>query len=50
VPWRDATQTRNLLIHGYDAVKTHILCRTIREDFPGLIDHLREALAAENNE
>lgn len=44
VPWRDATATRNLLIHGYDVVRHDILCRTIRGDFPPLIAQLRQVL------
>ena len=44
VPWREATATRNLLIHGYDVVRYDILHNTIHEHFPALIVELQRIL------
>jgi len=44
VPWREATATRNLLIHGYDVVRYDILHNTIHEHFPALIEELQRIL------
>lgn len=40
IPWREAASTRNLLIHAYDVVRVDVLCQTIRDDFPPLIEAL----------
>ncbi|MFN3168482.1 MAG: DUF86 domain-containing protein [Phycisphaeraceae bacterium] len=40
LPWREASSMRNLLIHGYDIIRIDILCKTIREDLPGLVEQL----------
>lgn len=45
IPWREASCIRNLLIHGYDIVRYDILCNTIRQHFPDLIERLSEALS-----
>lgn len=44
VPWREAADTRNLLIHGYDIVRHDILHATIRVHFPPLIAQLEQIL------
>jgi len=44
LPWREATSIRNLLIHGYDIVDADILCDTIRNDFPDLVEKLNQIL------
>jgi len=40
VPWRDAADLRNRLIHGYDAVDFDILWAIIQRDLPPLIQQL----------
>ncbi len=35
--WREASDMRNLLIHGYRSVRPEIIFRTVREDIPVLI-------------
>lgn len=40
VPWRDITDFRNRLIHGYFAVDFDILWQIVREDLPRVIDAL----------
>lgn len=47
IPWREASATRNLLIHGYDIVRYDILCNTIRQDFPGMIEQLVKIISQE---
>ena len=49
IPWREASTTRNLLVHGYDIVRYDILCSTIREDFPGLVEELAKTLTLADN-
>ena len=44
IPWREAASTRNMLIHGYDIIRFNILCNTIRNHFPPLINQLEQAL------
>lgn len=45
IPWREATTTRNRLVHGYDTVDYDMLWDTLLLDFPPLVDALRQALA-----
>ena len=40
VPWRDITDLRNRLIHGYDAVDFDRLWTIIEDDLPRLIEQL----------
>ncbi|MYD52298.1 MAG: DUF86 domain-containing protein [Dehalococcoidia bacterium] len=40
VPWRDITDLRNRLIHGYDAVDFDRLWTIIHDDLPDLIEQL----------
>ena len=44
VPWRDAVDMRNRLIHGYRSVASEIVVGTVRNDLPPLISVLRRAL------
>lgn len=48
IPWREAADTRNLLIHGYDIVRYDILLHTIRKDFPPLIEQLAKLIASKS--
>lgn len=49
IPWREATSTRNVLIHGYDIVRYDILHATISNDFPPLIEQLHLALESQES-
>lgn len=40
VPWRDITDLRNRLIHGYDSVDFDRLWTIIQDDLPRLIEQL----------
>ena len=40
VPWRDITDLRNRLIHGYDSVDFDRLWTIIQDDMPRLIEQL----------
>ena len=40
VPWRDITDLRNRLIHGYDTVDFDRLWTIIQDDLPRLIERL----------
>ena len=40
VPWRDITDLRNRLIHGYDSVDFDRLWTIIQDDLPPLIEQL----------
>ncbi|MFN0025527.1 MAG: DUF86 domain-containing protein [Parvularculaceae bacterium] len=44
VPWREAINMRNKLIHGYKTVRPEILHDTIKTDFPALIETLERIL------
>lgn len=44
LPWRDAINMRNKLIHGYRTVKATIVFDTVRSDFPALVAELDRIL------
>lgn len=44
VAWREATDLRNVVIHGYDIIRYDLMCKAIREDFPQLINDLLTVL------
>ncbi len=47
IPWRDAIDMRNFLIHEYFGVRTHVVWDTCKEDLPKLkklIDDLIDGL------
>lgn len=44
LPWRDAIDMRNRLIHGYRMLEARIIFATIRDDFPALIAELERLL------
>ena len=47
VPWRQTTDLRNVLIHGYDTVDLDALWRIIQEQLPTLLEQL-QAIINEN--
>jgi uncharacterized protein with HEPN domain len=44
IPWRDAINTRNRIILGYDSIDTDILWRIATDELPPLIAALERAL------
>lgn len=47
IPWREVSDFRNRLIHGYDAVNLDILWTIIQVDLPRLIEQLEAIVARE---
>ncbi len=47
VPWRETTDFRNRLIHGYDQINFDVLWDIIQEDLPPLIEQLETIIAEE---
>jgi uncharacterized protein with HEPN domain len=49
IPWRDITDLRNRLIHGYDDTEHHLLWLAMENDVPPLLEqlyHVRKDLEA----
>ncbi len=46
IPWRDIIDTRNRLIHGYDAIDESIVWLIVHDDIPELLPRLRALLEA----
>jgi len=44
VPWRDMSDMRNVLAHEYFGVSLNMVWKTIQEDLPPLMSHLRSIL------
>jgi len=44
IPWREAIDMQNLLIHGYHRVRADYVYKTVRDDFPPLIAELDATL------
>lgn len=47
VPWRDITDMRNRLIHGYDAINHDLVWDVLTLDLPSLIAQLETILSQE---
>lgn len=45
IPWREIAGARDKLTHEYFGVNLSVVWKTIKEDLPGLIVHLRDILA-----
>ena len=45
IPWREIAGTRDKLTHEYFGVNLPVVWKTVKEDLPGLIVHLRNILA-----
>jgi len=50
VPWRDMSDMRNVIVHGYHQVDLKIVWDTIQNDLPGLIEPLEQLLRDETKE
>ncbi len=46
IPWSLMMGTRHVIVHGYDVVRLDIIWRTVQNDLPPLVPHLRAALNA----
>ena len=44
VPWRETTDLRNRLIHGYDQINFDRLWTIIHDELPGLVARMEEIL------
>lgn len=44
LPWKEARNLRNLLIHGYDDVDLEVVWKTIINDLPGFKKQVKEIL------
>jgi uncharacterized protein with HEPN domain len=40
IPWREMIGMRNVVVHDYADVDLDLVCKTVREDLPGLIENL----------
>ena len=47
VPWRDAADLRNRLVHGYDTIDFDRLWLIVQQDLPPLIEQLQRIVHAE---
>ncbi len=47
IPWRLIGDMRNFAVHEYWGVEPIVLWKTIKEDLPPLVPHLREILSKE---
>jgi uncharacterized protein with HEPN domain len=47
VPWREISDLRNRLIHGYDTVNFDVLWAIVKQDLPPLVDQLTAILEEE---
>jgi len=46
LPWKQARQMRNRLIHAYFDIDVTVVWKTVNEDLPSLIEHLDAILVA----
>lgn len=47
IPWKQIKGMRNLVIHDYEGIKTHIIGQTVEQDIPALKAKIEEILAEE---
>ncbi len=49
LPWREMIGMRNQVIHMYDGVDIDVVWRTVRDDFPALLETLADILGGEES-
>jgi uncharacterized protein with HEPN domain len=49
IPWRDASNMRNKLVHRYFGINLEVIWQTLNEDLPMLADTLQEIIRREEN-
>jgi uncharacterized protein with HEPN domain len=49
VPWQEARDLRNRIVHGYWQVSTRILIATAQDDIPGFVAGVRTVVASMGN-
>lgn len=49
IPWRDASDMRNKLVHRYFGVDVEVIWQTLQEDLPILASSLEEIIKLEEN-
>ena len=47
IPWRDASNMRNKLVHRYFGINIEVIWQTLNEDLPMLADTLQEIIRRE---
>jgi uncharacterized protein with HEPN domain len=47
IPWRDASNMRNKLVHRYFGINLEVIWQTINEDLPMLADTIQEIIRRE---
>ena len=47
IPWRDASNMRNKLVHRYFGINVEVIWQTLNEDLPMLADALQEIIRRE---
>lgn len=49
IPWRDASDMRNKLVHSYFGINLEVIWQTINEDLPSLANTLEDIIRREEN-
>jgi uncharacterized protein with HEPN domain len=49
IPWRDASDMRNKLVHRYFGINLEVIWQTLSEDLPMLAGSLQEIIRREEN-
>lgn len=49
IPWRDASDMRNKLVHQYFGIDLEVIWKTIHEDLPDLVNFLDDIIRQEED-